>query len=250
MPPLRLGLGDPTQALPGNSKPPFDDGGLKASREQHLERGGDAELVLPNEILGRRSREPDRLAHDHEEFQGDAVLSAQVLEGRVGEARISVVQGEIEEVEGEIPLLQDLRHGLKGQAGPLESIHDSSSSDIARRERSIVGRLEDAEVHKRSDLLGADPRLNGHLAPQNPAHITQCSDSPMWGALRSRVPSRPPGELLERSGNAIAARRRLGDVPEGARCDSTGTATVADEHVAPGFDSLVDHVTSDSSFRR
>src|SRR5215210_7624744 len=106
--------------------------GLEPSRQLQLDRGGDAKLVLPNEIVGPRSREPDRLAHDHEQIEGDAMPCAQVLEGRVAQARESVVNGEIEEVEGETPLLEDLRHGLKGQAGPLESFHDSSPTDIAR----------------------------------------------------------------------------------------------------------------------
>jgi hypothetical protein len=72
-------------------------------------------------------------------------VGTQVLEGRVALARMLAVRGWIEEVGRLFSLLKDLRHGLVGKTGPLESLHDSSLAGIARRERSIVGGPKDAD---------------------------------------------------------------------------------------------------------
>jgi hypothetical protein len=81
-PPVRLGLGNPPQAVAVDAQPPLNHRCLEPPPKLPLDQLGDASLVLADMVVRIGLGEADRFTNDHGQLQRDAGLRAQPPEGR------------------------------------------------------------------------------------------------------------------------------------------------------------------------
>jgi hypothetical protein len=136
VPPVRLGLGDPAQALAVDPQPPLDDDRPEAPRHLELDGRDHLQLVVPDRVVRVRLGEPHRLANHRQQFEGKARPLAQLGEGRVAETGEAVVAGGVQEGERQGAAPHRLAHPIERQARPLQALDHPHAADVPGRERA------------------------------------------------------------------------------------------------------------------
>ena len=150
-----LELRDPSRAISPDTCQTQDLSFADSRTEEHRDCRDDAEILLSHELVGRRTRQPERDVDALEHREGDAHLVAQLGEGSIRTRRPPT--SDLDVPKGEVTRGQSLGDRFRIDPHRIEVEDDPGSKDRARRERLSV-RLEDPELGETTDVRGGRPR--------------------------------------------------------------------------------------------
>ena len=128
-----------------------------------LDRWQDSEFVVPDEIVGVRQGEPDRLAYRLQVLRGDARLGAHVPERLAAESGETIELCVVDEVERQMAAADGPAHPIERHPCGLEALDEPNPADVSEREGVAFSGRQDAEFDEPINVVGVNPRPIGKL---------------------------------------------------------------------------------------
>jgi hypothetical protein len=153
VPPLTFHLGDAPHALPVDPQQLLDHHRPGSRLEQALDRGRNAELVLPHAILGLRLSKADHLADEHEKVDRNVRLGRELLERHAAERGEPLVEGAVHEGERDVAVAKSGGDAVERHPAPLQGPHQAHPGHVTQDERLVLLRPQDPKLDESADVV-------------------------------------------------------------------------------------------------